>query len=63
MLEKTQLDAYAVVCDGEFCVLRSIDPEGPIVYAGNVCLSIVTLLRRARRKKVIVEDETGYFGL
>lgn len=45
------------------CVLRSIDPEGPIVYAGNVCLSIVTLLRRARRKKVIVEDETGYFGL
>lgn len=45
------------------CVLRSIDPEGPIVYAGNVFLSIVTLLRRARRKKAIVEDETGYFGL
>lgn len=45
------------------CV-KNINSEERFVYARNVCLSMLILLRRARGNKVIVvEAETVYFGL
>lgn len=56
--KKAQLDVYAVVCSWIFYMDSNFS-----LYAGNACLSILTLLGRAERKMVIVEDACAYFAL